>query len=76
VSGWYGLVAPAATSRNVIERLHSVVQSITRQPDIKEKLLAVGVDVVDITPAQFGQRITAELAKWERIVKPLRITPD
>jgi tripartite-type tricarboxylate transporter receptor subunit TctC len=76
VSGWYGLVAPAATPRPVIARVHSVVQSITRQADVKEKLLAVGVDVVEITSAQFGQRITTELAKWEKIVKPLGITPD
>ena len=76
VSGWYGLVAPAATPRPVIARVHSVVQSITRQADVKEKLLAVGVDVAESTRAQFGQRITSELAKWEKIVKPLGITPD
>lgn len=76
VSGWYGLVAPAATPTAVIARLHGVVQGVTRQTDVKERLLAVGVDVADITSAQFGQRISAELAKWERIVKPLRITPD
>jgi hypothetical protein len=52
------------------------VQSITRQADVKEKLLAVGVDVAEGTSAQFGQRITNELAKWEKIVKPLGITPD
>jgi tripartite-type tricarboxylate transporter receptor subunit TctC len=76
VSGWYGLVAPAATPKAVIARLHGVVQSVTRQADIREKLLAVGVDVVESTTAQFGQRINSELAKWEKIAKPLRITPD
>jgi tripartite-type tricarboxylate transporter receptor subunit TctC len=76
VSGWYGLVAPAATPKAVIARLHSVVQGVTRQADIREKLLAVGVDVVDSTTAEFGRRITAELAKWEKIAKPLGITPD
>ena len=76
VSGWYGLVAPARTPRAVITRLHSVVQSATRQPDIREKLLALGVDVVESTPAEFGQRINSELAKWEKIVKPLGITPE
>lgn len=76
VSGWYGLVAPAATPRTAIAKLHGVVQSATRQPDIKEKLLGVGVDVVENTSAQFGLRITSELAKWEKIVKPLGITPE
>jgi tripartite-type tricarboxylate transporter receptor subunit TctC len=76
VSGWYGLIAPARTPRAAIARVHSVVQSATRQPDIKEKLLALGVDVVESTPAEFGKRIDSELAKWEKIVKPLGITPE
>jgi tripartite-type tricarboxylate transporter receptor subunit TctC len=76
VSGWYGIVAPARTPRAAIARMHSVVQSATRQPDIKEKLLGLGVDVVESTPAEFGKRIDSELAKWEKIVKPLGITPE
>ncbi|HZN26808.1 MAG TPA: tripartite tricarboxylate transporter substrate binding protein [Burkholderiales bacterium] len=76
VSGWYGFVAPAATPKAAVAKLHAVVQAATRQADVKEKLLAVGVDVVESTTAQFGQRITSELAKWEKIVKPLGITPD
>lgn len=76
VSGWYGLVAPAATPKAVIGRLHSVVQVALRQAEIREKLLGVGVEVVDATAAQFGERIRAELAKWEKVVKPLGITPD
>ncbi|MEA3152762.1 MAG: hypothetical protein QOK44_351 [Betaproteobacteria bacterium] len=76
VSGWYGIVAPARTPRAAIARVHSVVQSATHQPDIKERLLGLGVDVVESTPAEFGQRINSELAKWEKIVKPLGITPE
>jgi tripartite-type tricarboxylate transporter receptor subunit TctC len=76
VSGWYGVVAPAATPKTAIAKLHAVVQSTTRQADIREKLLGVGVDVVESTTAQFGERITRELAKWDRIVKPLGITPE
>lgn len=76
VSGWYGLVAPSRAPRAVIARLHSVVQSVTRERDVKEKLLGVGVDVVESTPAEFGRRIDSELAKWEKIVKPLGITPE
>jgi len=76
VSGWYGFVAPAATPKAAVAKLHAVVKAATRQADVKEKLLAVGVDVVESTTAQFGQRITSELAKWEKIVKPLGITPD
>ena len=76
VSGWYGFVAPAATPRPAIAKLYNAVQTVTRQADVREKLLGVGVDVVDMTTGEFGQRITSELAKWEKIVKPLGITPD
>jgi len=76
VSGWYGIVAPAATPKAFIARLHGVVQKALRPADIKEKLLGVGVEVVEATPAQFGERITAELAKWEKLVKPLGIVPE
>jgi tripartite-type tricarboxylate transporter receptor subunit TctC len=76
VSGWYGLVAPAATPNAAIARLHSAVTSALSQPEIREKLLAAGIEVVDSTTAQFARRIDAELARWEKIVKPLRIAPE
>lgn len=76
VSGWYGLVAPAATPKTAIVRLHAAAQFALRQADIREKLLGVGVEVVEITTAQFGDKINAELAKWEKLVKPLGITPE
>jgi len=76
VSGWYGLVAPAATPKAAIGRLHSVVQVALRQTEIREKLLGVGIEVVDATTARFGELITAELAKWDKVVKPLGITPE
>ena len=76
VSGWYGLVAPAATPKAAIGRLHSVVQVALRQAEIREKLLGVGIEVVDATTAQFGELITAEFAKWDKVVKPLGIIPE
>lgn len=76
VSGWYGLVAPAATPKTAIARLHAAARFALRQPDIREKLLGVGVEVVEITTAQFGDKINAELARWEKLVKPLGITPE
>jgi tripartite-type tricarboxylate transporter receptor subunit TctC len=76
VSGWYGLIAPAATPKTAIATLHGALQVALRQPDIKEKLLGVGVEAVEATSAQFGSRIDAELARWEKLVRPLKIKPD
>ena len=76
VSGWYGLVAPAATPKAAIAKLHDAVQVAIRQADIKEKLLGVGVEAVEMPSAQFGARIDSEIAKWDKLVKPLKITAD
>ena len=75
-SGWYGLVAPAGTPRAAIERLNGAVRSAMRPAEMKEKLAGVGVEAVDAPPAQFGELITADIAKWEKIVKPLKIVPE
>ena len=76
VSGWYGLVAPAATPNPPIDRLNRSVRAIVRQPDIREKLLGVGVDAVDVSVVAFQQLIAVELAKWDKVVKSLGITPE
>lgn len=76
VSGWYGLVAPAATPKAAIARLQGVVQGALRRAEITDRLLGVGVEVVNATTDQFGGRINAELARWERIAKPLGIAPE
>jgi tripartite-type tricarboxylate transporter receptor subunit TctC len=76
VSGWYGVVAPAKTPRAVIERLNGAVRVALRQPDIKEKLLGVGVEASDVSVEQFDKLVRAELVKWERVAKPLGITPE
>lgn len=76
VSGWYGVVAPAKTPGAVIERLNGAVRVALRLPDIKEKLLAVGVEASDASVEQFDKLVRAELVKWEKVAKPLGIIPE
>ena len=76
VSGWYGIVAPAKTPRAVIERINGAMRVALRQPDIKDKLLAAGVEASDVSVEQFDKRVRAELVKWEKVAKPLGITPE
>jgi tripartite-type tricarboxylate transporter receptor subunit TctC len=75
-SGWYGIVAPARTPRSAIEAVNAAFRTALRPADIKEKLAAIGIEAVDATPAQFGELITTDIAKWEKIVKPLKISPE
>ena len=76
VSGWYGVVAPAKTPRAVIERINGAVRAALRLPDIREKLLAVGVEAADVSAEQFDKLVRAELVKWDKVVKPLGISPE
>lgn len=76
VSGWYGLVAPKGTPKAVIERLHAVIQVALRQPEIRERLLGVGVEAAEVSSAEFGKLIDADIVKWTRVAKPLNISMD
>ncbi|MBM3341886.1 MAG: tripartite tricarboxylate transporter substrate binding protein [Betaproteobacteria bacterium] len=76
VSGWYGIIAPAKTPPPVIERINGVVRGVLRQADVKERLLAAGVQASDISVQQFDQLMRAEFAKWQRLAKPLGISLD
>jgi tripartite-type tricarboxylate transporter receptor subunit TctC len=66
---WYGFVAPAATPRAVIERVHGEVTRLLKLPDIQQRLRAEAYDLIGDTPEQFTQAIRAEIAKWAPIVK-------
>jgi tripartite-type tricarboxylate transporter receptor subunit TctC len=66
---WYGLVAPAATPRTVVERLHVDFVRALRLPDVQQRLRAEAYDIYADTPEQFATAIRAELAKWEPVVK-------
>ncbi len=76
VSGWYGLVAPKGTPKAAIERLHVVIQEALRQPEIKERLLGVGVEAVEASTVEFGKLIDSDIAKWNKVAKPLNISMD
>lgn len=76
VSGWYGLVAPKGTPKAAIERLHGAIQFALRQPEIKERLLGVGVEAAEVSPAEFGKLIDTDIAKWLKVAKPLNISME
>ncbi len=70
---WWGLVAPAAVSKDVIARLHAETVKVLRQNDVKEKIAFAGADTVGNTPDEFGAFIRNERAKYARIVKEANI---
>jgi tripartite-type tricarboxylate transporter receptor subunit TctC len=68
-SSWFGLLAPAGTSTNTINRIQQEVAKALGSPEIKEKLVAQGAIPSGNTPAQFAALIEAEHKKWAEVVK-------
>jgi len=69
VIGWFGWLAPAQTSRDIVARLNREMVAVLKQPDLRERLVAQGSDPVGNSPQQFGDFIRAERDKWAKVIK-------
>jgi len=68
-STWYAVVVPAGTPRAMISKLHADMTQALQLPDVRERLMGVGADLVGSTPDYLAEFIKTELAKWSRLVK-------
>lgn len=68
-SGWYGLMAPARTPREVIARLNAEAVAALRSPEVASKLSSQGAEPAPGTPEQFAAFIRSEIEKWAKVVK-------
>jgi tripartite-type tricarboxylate transporter receptor subunit TctC len=66
---WYGLFAPAATPKDVVQRLNAEANRVLTLPDVKERLKQLGSDPVGKSPEFFGDFVRGEIAKWAKVVK-------
>lgn len=73
---WFGVLAPAATPRPIVDRLHRDITNGLRAADVKQHLAAEGALIVASSPEQFGAYIRSETDKWARVVKAAGIKPE
>jgi tripartite-type tricarboxylate transporter receptor subunit TctC len=66
---WFGIFAPAGTSREIVERVNAAVNKAMARPDMKEKLLSQGADPLTGSPAELAALVHSELAKFAKIIK-------
>jgi tripartite-type tricarboxylate transporter receptor subunit TctC len=66
---WFGLLAPAATPKEIVAKVHDDVIQVLKLPDVKARIAEQGADIVGDTPAEFAAFISAESAKYARIIK-------
>lgn len=70
---WFGILAPAATPKPVVDRLAAELGKVMLLPDLKESLVAQGLEPAVSTPEQFGALIKADIAKFGKIIKTANI---
>jgi tripartite-type tricarboxylate transporter receptor subunit TctC len=68
-----GIVVPAGTPKEIVDLLQKEIARIVAQPDVKEKLAALGFIPVANTPDEFGTRIKAEIEKWGKVVRDAKL---
>jgi tripartite-type tricarboxylate transporter receptor subunit TctC len=68
-----GLVAPAGTPKEIVDLLQKEIAKAVAQPDVKEKLSALGFVPVANAPQEFGKRMKTEMEKWGRIVRDAKL---
>ena len=66
---WKGLMVPAATPQDIVERLHTASVKALANPEFRKRLSELGAEPVGSTPAQFAAVIKAETASWAALVK-------
>lgn len=68
VDSWFGLVVPAGTPAEIIQRLNAELVRIGNLPDVRERLGAQGLTVITSTPEAFSQTIHTDYARWGKVV--------
>ena len=69
LTNWFGLLAPAATPEDRLQKLHTDVVGILKDGELQKKISDLGADVVGNSAREFGAAMRAESAQWAEIIK-------
>jgi tripartite-type tricarboxylate transporter receptor subunit TctC len=72
--GWFGLLAPAHTPRDIVDKLNKAVVAIMADKDVIEHMAKLGAEPEPQTPDEFARYINDDVAKWTALVKEQQIT--
>jgi tripartite-type tricarboxylate transporter receptor subunit TctC len=73
---WYGIVAPAGTQANIVERLNAEINRSLATETLKARLEAEGAEATPDSPAAFGMLINSEIARWKPVVESAHMRPE
>ena len=69
VTSWYGVFAPAAVSRDIINKVNAEIANAVTAPELKERLASLGAEASIKKPDEFAQYVREEIVKWAKVVK-------
>lgn len=75
-SNWQGVIAPAGTPRDIVQKLNADINKVLAMPEVRNILLSQGNQVGGGTPEEFAAMIKAETVKWARVIKDAKIQAD
>jgi len=75
-AGWFGLMAPTGTPKEIIDKVQRDSARIVRADDFKARLAQIGMEPVGNTPADFAAAIRSQSARWAKIIKERNIRAD
>jgi len=73
---WFGILAPAATSKDIVNRLNSEIVAAVQLPNVREQLTKMGFEIVPNTPEQYAAFLRDENVKWGKVVKDLGLKAE
>ena len=76
VTTWYSFVAPAGTPETAVARLNKEINAILELPDVRRKLAQQGLEPDPMAPGALGKLYNAEAAKWSKVIRDAKITPE
>ena len=76
ITAWFAVVGPMGIPKDIVNKLNTTVTDALKKPDVKEKLAAIGLSTMPMTPEQLQSFISSEIFKWTRLVKEANIQPE
>jgi tripartite-type tricarboxylate transporter receptor subunit TctC len=73
---WFGVFGPRGMPADVTQKLNGEINTVLKSPDFLERLRVLGYDAAGGTPADFARVVATDTAKWAKLIKERKITPE
>ena len=76
IGTWFGVLAPAATPKDIVARLNAEMVKVIQSPEFSKRMDEIGAEPIGNTPEQMARQIKDETEKFARLVKDAKVTID